>query len=108
MLKGTRSFVVIESVDKSQTLVEKFLCHRSLRGNRVMKISQADHQRDRTGPGNLRRIWVLLSEGSRAGQRRAENEGQGSHGFLLEMGLPRFVAAYCKNTPVANYGRTLE
>ena len=65
MLKRARRFIVIESVDKSQALVEKFLGLRVLCRNRVMEIPQPAHQRYRTGLGS-RRVRALLRQRSYA------------------------------------------
>ena len=47
VLERSCRLVMIEGINKAQPLIKKLLRLRIMRGNRVMKIAQARHQRDR-------------------------------------------------------------
>jgi hypothetical protein len=51
MLKRPRRFIVIKSIDKAQSLIEKLLGLRITRANRVMEIPQPRHDRHRASRG---------------------------------------------------------
>jgi hypothetical protein len=76
MLKRPRRFVMIESVDKAQALIEELLRLRVFRGNRVMKIAEPSHQRDRM---RLSMLGMVLSRSAQAQQHSTENVRQSFH-----------------------------
>src|SRR5258708_38644805 len=76
MLKRTCCFVVIEGIDESQPLIEKLLCLRVLRRNRVMQISQTSYQHDGSGL-SMRRMILALS--CQARQKAEEKPRQNFH-----------------------------
>jgi hypothetical protein len=84
MLKGTRRFVVIEAVDKAQSLVKELLRLRIVRGNRVMEIAQPGHERHRTGFGVGRGVGsVVLRCHGQAEKYCAHNGSQNFHLVIL-------------------------
>ena len=77
MLERPSRFVVIEGIDKAQSLIEKLLRFEIVSGNRVMKVSETGHQRDRM---SLRRVGsVILRDGTRTQQNTAQHIRQNSH-----------------------------
>jgi hypothetical protein len=76
MLKRPRRFVVIESVDESQTLIEELLRLRILGGNRVMKVPEPSHQRYRM---RLAMRGVVLGRSAQAQKHSTENVRQSFH-----------------------------
>src|SRR5213080_5336544 len=61
-LEGAHGFVVIESVDESQTLIEKYLRLRVLGGDWVMPIAVARHERSGFYFGGCGALGMFLRE----------------------------------------------
>jgi hypothetical protein len=80
MLKRTRRFIVVEGVDKAQSLVKKLLRLRIVRGNRVMEIAQPGYERDRTGLGVRGGMGgMVLCCRAQTKAYHADNVSQNSH-----------------------------
>jgi hypothetical protein len=76
MLERPRRFVVIESVDEPKTLIEELLRLRVLGGNRVMKVPEPSHQRDRMRLGMR---GMVLGRSAQAQKHSTENVRQSFH-----------------------------
>jgi hypothetical protein len=76
MLKRSCRFVVVKGEDKPQALIKELLCRCVLRGNRMLQISQACHQRDRPA---LRMRCMVLRRNSQAQKQSTEKMFKDSH-----------------------------
>ena len=78
MLKRPCGLVMIEAIDKAQTLVKELLRLRIVRGNGVMKIAQSGHQSDGMSLG-MSVGRMILCRRAQAQQSTAQQMRQSFH-----------------------------
>ena len=72
---------MIEGIDEAQALVKELLRLRTVGGNRVVKIAQSGHDRDRT---DLHVRGMILRRYAQAQQSTAQQVRQNSHLVILQ------------------------